>query len=73
MDIWMDTPTHKHTHAQTHRHPNIIIKACISEISKNPKNYKKHSGVQQQREVEGWGGDPKKCTGRDWGMGSSTI
>jgi len=21
----------------------------------------------------GWGRDPKKCTGRDWGMGSSTI
>ena len=26
-----------------------------------------------QREVGGWGRDPKKCTGRDWGMGSSTI
>ena len=25
------------------------------------------------REVGGWGQDPKKCTGRDWGMGSSTI
>jgi len=25
------------------------------------------------REVGGWGRDPKKCTGRDWGMGSSTI
>ena len=24
-------------------------------------------------EVGGWGQDPKKCTGRDWGMGSSTI
>jgi len=24
-------------------------------------------------EVGGWGRDPKKCTGRDWGMGSSTI
>ena len=24
-------------------------------------------------EVRGWGRDPKKCTGRDWGMGSSTI
>jgi len=22
-------------------------------------------------EVGGWGRDPKKCTGRDWGMGSS--
>jgi len=24
-------------------------------------------------EVGGWGRDPKKCTERDWGMGSSTI
>jgi len=24
-------------------------------------------------EVGGWGRDPKKCTGRGWGMGSSTI
>ena len=24
-------------------------------------------------EVGGWGRDPKKCAGRDWGMGSSTI
>ena len=24
-------------------------------------------------EVGGWGRDPKKFTGRDWGMGSSTI
>jgi len=27
----------------------------------------------EYREVGGWGRDPKKCTGRDWGMGSSTI
>jgi len=27
----------------------------------------------RRREVGGWGRDPKKCTGRDWGMGSSTI
>ena len=25
------------------------------------------------QEVGGWGGDPKKCTGSIWGMGSSTI
>ena len=28
---------------------------------------------QEEREVGGWGRDPKKCTGRDWGTGSSTI
>ena len=26
-----------------------------------------------RREVGSWGRDPKICTGRDWGMGSSTI
>jgi len=29
--------------------------------------------TQALREVGGWGRDPKKCTGRDWEMGSSTI
>ena len=29
--------------------------------------------LKSGREVGGWGRDPKKCTGRDWGMGSSTI
>ena len=29
--------------------------------------------VMLSGEVGGWGRDPKKCTGRDWGMGSSTI
>ena len=31
------------------------------------------SDGEAHREVGGWGRDPKKCTGRDWGMGSSTI
>jgi len=31
------------------------------------------SHTYMRREVGGWGRDPKKCTGRDWGMGSSTI
>ena len=30
-------------------------------------------GTHRVREVGGWGRDPKKCTGRGWGMGSSTI
>jgi len=29
--------------------------------------------ISHYPEVGGWGRDPKKCTGRDWGMGSSTI
>ena len=32
-----------------------------------------HTTYSSFREVGGWGRDPKKCTGRDWGMGSSTI
>ena len=31
------------------------------------------ASIHIRREVGGWGRDPKKCTGRDWGMGSSTI
>jgi len=31
------------------------------------------SSFDMRGEVGGWGRDPKKCTGRDWGMGSSTI
>jgi len=34
--------------------------------------YVRHD-VFSYREVGGWGRDPKKCTGRDWGMGASTI
>ena len=29
--------------------------------------------VEYTGEVGGWGRDPKICTGRHWGMGSSTI
>jgi len=29
--------------------------------------------LDDRGEVGGWGRDPKKCTGRGWGMGSSTI
>jgi len=31
------------------------------------------TGTDKNGEVGGWGRDPKICTGRDWGMGSSTI
>ena len=32
-----------------------------------------YANAYRPGEVGGWGRDPKKCTGRDWGMGSSTI
>jgi len=28
---------------------------------------------RSKREVGGWGRDPKKCTGRDWGMESYPL
>jgi len=31
------------------------------------------TGTDKNGEVGGWGRDQKICTGRDWGMGSSTI
>ena len=42
----------------------VYIYACI---------YRPIGDSNAHREVGGWGRDPKKCTGRDWGMGSSTI
>ena len=43
------------------RSPVIIFGARVTRL------------VHMWREVGGWGRDLKKCTGRDWGMGSSTI
>ena len=41
----------------------VFIPGAAERIHKSPT----------AREVGGWGRDPKKCTGRGWGMGSSTI
>jgi len=46
--------------------------SCI-RIQHKPIHIMYNLCVIIQREVGGWGRDPKKCTGRDWGMGSSTI
>ena len=57
------THTHTHTHTLVHTHPH----SCTPT----------HSYILTHSytigEVGGWGRDPKKCTGRDWGMGSSAI
>jgi len=53
-----ETYTHRHTHTQTHT------------LSLSHTHFLK---LKRYRDVGGWGRDPKKCTGRDWGMGSSTI
>ena len=53
-------------------HTYIVCDSCICVlefISVRPR----WPRAMARREVGGWGRDPKKCTGRDWGMGSSTI
>ena len=44
----------------------------INEYSIN-KYHAVNDHIHWNGEVGGWGRDPKKCTGRGWGMGSSTI
>jgi len=58
----------------------ILEKKSVSKRAGTPacpsrQNYDRVSKIQlaAAREVGGWGRDPKKCTRRDWGMGSSTI
>jgi len=46
----------------------VCVCVCVCE---RERERKKRDYVQ--REVGGWGRDPTKCTGRDWGMGASTI
>ena len=41
---------------------------CVTQLFHNIMRFCERVG-----DVGGWGRDPKKCTGRDWGMGSSTI
>ena len=44
------------------------------KVSRQTKADKWNCRRQVSRwEVGGWGRDPQKCTGRDWGMGSTTI
>ena len=62
-DAWRDE-----RHVSTHMFIHIHVCSCIylcTELS--------HASSHMTREVGGWGRDPKKYTGRDWGMGSSTI
>jgi len=49
---------------------------CLFSLAKETQNFDSTLNcvcTDVQREVGGWGRDPQKCTGRDWGMGSSTI
>jgi len=57
---------------------NSGISDCTNFVNMYIYNMYTHAPSTQNlwihmREVGGWGRDPKKCTGRGWGMGSSTI
>jgi len=52
------------------REATHLYSQCLG-TQNNPEHW--HWEYSTWGEVGGWGRDPKKCTGRDWGMGSSTI
>ena len=53
----------------------VVYVVHIQHIKTNTTSCRIHTteSCHSYREVGGWGRDPQKCTGRDWGMGSSTI
>ena len=56
----------------------VCVCVCAGVLEVFLDHFASHLGVasasdHQEGEVGGWGRDPKKCTGRGWGMGSSTI
>jgi len=81
---WMLTPSYLFTTFLMFICSRLFFTTC--ENMWNVKNVSRHVKCRHftcretwhwmrhsRREVGGWGRDPKKCTGRDWGMGSSTI
>ena len=70
--------TYSYTAINSSAYSSCIFSCTIAHVfAKFPRQRKMplFSCVRSHivREVGGWGRDPKKCTGRDWGMGSSTI
>jgi len=59
----------KWTSHATHMHESCL---AYERVTSHIWNLCAHA-IHVRWEVGGWGRDPKKCTGRDWGMGSSTI
>jgi len=51
----------------------IILRSLLIVATPYPHMWVRHDWFTFDGEVGGWGRDPKKCTGRDLGMGSSTI
>ena len=72
------TCTHMYTYTCIHIYIYICIfgfTMCVGAISGYFEQIfwvEKYTQCSKQGEAGGWGRDPKKCTGRDWGMGSST-
>ena len=65
-------PIQIHTYIFTHVYILSVCAYIHMHICKSTSCLS-HKNVYVYGEVGGWGRDPKKCTGRDWGMGSSTI
>jgi len=68
-------PCKRWTSAKQHCKSSFWHTAKNDDVCTSPKEMTFACNVVDyaHREVGGWGRDPKKCTGRDWGMGSSTI
>ena len=70
--MWSDSTRLKNEVFLDDTHTHIT---CVVEIE-GFSQFKFICGLIQYilyREVGGWSRAPKNCTGRDWGMGSSTI
>ena len=63
MAICVNSLQHTATHVQHNNSYRTNYADCLFAVQIRTSH----------REVGGWGRDPKKCTGRGWGMGSSTI
>jgi len=68
--MYIYTCAHIHIHVYTYiRTMHVYSQILVERLTYTPKGL----SASPHSEVGGWGRDPKKCTGRDWGMGSSTI
>jgi len=84
--VWKDKHTQKHKSINTKNRENKMFSlfthtnrthapanAHTHKLTNTYTNTQTNTTQYIHREVGGWGRDPKKCTGRNWGMGSSTI
>jgi len=65
-----DTHTHTHIHTHAHTYTHNVVRCIVDrDLIRDSLMYINVLYVDPCGEVGGWGRDPKKCTGRDWGMG----